>query len=407
MWKLVRHGHDVFCAPGNAGVSRIARCEDVPPLDFDGLAGLARRERVDLTVVGPEEPLVAGLADRFRSLGLRVFGPGADGAKLEGDKGFARELMAEYGIPAPDFQVFDDYTQASRYVTGCRFPLVIKAAGLAAGKGVVVAKSLEEAGTALKEMMVDARFGEAGQRVVIEEYLEGEEVSVIGVCDGEKVRFLSPSQDHKRLLDGDDGPNTGGMGAYAPVPMMTPERRREVEEKVFVPLLAGLRRRGIEYRGAIYAGLMITRAGVRVLEFNCRLGDPEAQVILPLLEDDLGEVALACSEGRLDVDAVREAKCWALCVVAVAPGYPGSYRKGLMVSCDVGESEQVLVFHAGTALREGRIVSTGGRILGVTGIGETLQQARDRAYAALSGIRFEGMYFRKDIGARALAPLRI
>lgn len=407
VWKLVRHGHETFSAPGNAGIARLARCEDIRPLDSDGLVRFARRENVDLTIVGPEEPLVAGLADRFQSLGIPVFGPGSAGARLEGDKVFARELMLECGIPSPFFQTFDNYNLAVRYVRGCRFPLVIKAAGLAAGKGVVVAKSLEQAGVVLKEMMVEARFGAAGQRVVIEEHLEGEEASVIGVCDGERVAFLSPSQDHKRLLDGDEGPNTGGMGAYAPVPVMTAERRREVEEKVFAPLLSGLKRRGIEYRGAIYAGLMITPGGVKVLEFNCRLGDPEAQVVLPLLKDDFAGIALSCSEGRLATDTVKQAERWALCVVVAAPGYPGSYRKGITVSCDVIDSEQVLVFHAGTAVAEGRIVSTGGRVLGVTGIGQTLRQARDRAYAALEGVAFEGMHFRRDIGARGLAHLRI
>ncbi len=406
MWKLVRHGHRVYCAPGNAGISRLAHCENIQPLDFDSLIRFARSERVDLVVVGPEEPLVAGLADRFRSSGFRVFGPGSDGARLEGDKAFGRELMAECGIPSPEFRIFDNYEMAVRHIRGCRFPPVIKAAGLAAGKGVVLPRTLEEAGTVLKEIMIDAKFGAAGQKVIVEERLEGEEVSVIGVCDGERTELLVPSQDHKRLLDGDEGPNTGGMGAYAPVPMMTPKLRREVEERVFLPLLRGLRRRGVDYRGAIYSGLMITSGGLKVLEFNCRLGDPETQVILPLLRDDLAEIALACSEGRLEANSVGHFERWALCVVATVQGYPGVYQKGLVVSCGAVESEQVVVFHAGTALDEGRIVSTGGRVLGVTGIGDTLQQARDVAYAALELVSFKGMYFRKDIGARGLAYLQ-
>jgi phosphoribosylamine--glycine ligase len=404
VWAVSRSGHRVFCAPGNAGIARHAECVDIDPLDIPDLLHFARKQRVDLTIVGPEAPLVAGLADEFEKVGLAVFGPKAAAARLEGDKIFAKNLMRRYRIPTARFEVFDRLEQADSYVRSAGFPLVIKASGLAAGKGVVVVKSYEEAQRVLTEFMLEGKLGEAGRRVVIEECLEGEEVSIIGLCDGRQVRYLVPSQDHKRLLDNDEGPNTGGMGAYAPVPAVTPEIFQQIVKEIFDPLLEGFHQDGIDYRGAIYAGLMLTKTGPKVLEFNCRLGDPEAQVILPLFKDDFAEVCRQCAAGALadSPAALPEPERWALCVVIASRGYPGNYEKGLPISGQVESGEHTLVFHAGTRVDNGRLVTSGGRVLGVTGIGKTLAEARQRAYYGVGLIHFAGMQYRHDIGFRGL-----
>jgi len=404
VWHVARSGHQVFCAPGNAGIASVARCEPIPAGDLAGLARFAVRQKVDLTIIGPEVPLVAGAADEFSRQGLKVLGPDRSGARLEGDKVFAKELMLAAGIPTGRYQSFTDFDSARSYLGQHQLPVVVKASGLAAGKGVVVAETLPEAEQAVSAMLREGRYGEAGKVVVIEEFLAGEEASMIGLCDGRNVRLLAPSQDHKRLLDGDKGPNTGGMGAYAPAPVMTEARQREVQQKVFEPLLAEFARRGIDYRGVIYAGMILTVEGLRVLEFNCRFGDPEAQVILPLLDDDLAELAMDCIEGRLGERELKiPADRAALCVVAAAEGYPGSYGKGMAITGDLVGHDGVVVFHAGTRLDGGRAVTSGGRVLGVTGIDRSLAEARDRAYRALEGIGFPGMVYRRDIGARGLA----
>jgi len=404
VWHLANSGHQVFCAPGNAGIARVAQCEPISATDLSGLARLALRQKIDLTIVGPEAPLVAGAADEFERQGLKVFGPKQSGARIEGDKAFAKEVMQAAGIPTARFEAFTDFDAARNYLSQQRLPVVVKASGLAAGKGVVVAETRQQAETAVSDMLREGKFGEAGKVVVIEEFLQGEEVSVIGLCDGRSVQMLAPSQDHKRLLDGDKGPNTGGMGAYAPAPVMAAALQSEVQQKVFVPLLAEFARRDIDYRGVIYAGMILTADGPSVLEFNCRFGDPETQVILPLLDEDLAELAMACIEGRLREQKVTSAiDRSALCVVAAADGYPGSYRKGMQITGDLAGGEGVVVFHAGTGLEENRTVTNGGRVLGVTGIGRSLAEARDRAYQALEGIRFPGMVYRRDIGARGLA----
>jgi phosphoribosylamine---glycine ligase len=407
-WHLAKSGHQVFCAPGNAGIAHVAQCEPVSAADISGLARLAGRHKVDLTIVGPEAPLVAGAADEFERQGLKVLGPRQSGARIEGDKAFAKEVMQAAGIPTAGFRTFTDFDAARTYLSQHRLPVVVKASGLAAGKGVVVAETRLEAEQAVADMLREGRFGEAGKVVVIEEFLEGEEVSMIGLCDGRSVQVLAPSQDHKRLLDGDKGPNTGGMGAYAPAPVMTAALQSEVQQKVFAPLLAEFARRDIDYRGVIYAGMILTADGPRVLEFNCRLGDPETQVILPLFDGDLAELAMACIEGKLhEYVLTPAADRAALCVVAAAEGYPGSYGKGMPVTGDLVGRDGVVVFHAGTRLDESRTVTNGGRVLGVTGIGRSLAEARDRAYKALEGIRFPGMVFRRDIGARGLAELGV
>jgi phosphoribosylamine--glycine ligase len=342
------------------------------------------------------------VADEFRKQGLALFGPDRDGARLEGDKAFAKRLMQEQGIPTARFEVFDNLARAREYVSAQDLPLVIKAAGLAAGKGVIICRSRAEAEQALAAMLAGSRFGDAGHTVVVEECLEGEEASIIGLCDGSMCRFLPSSQDHKRLLDGDLGPNTGGMGAYAPAPVVTPEVQAEVEQQVFRPLLAGLRKHGIDYRGVIYAGIMVTGSGVKVLEFNCRFGDPETQAVLPLLESDLAELSMACLAGRLSEYEVRWSGRHALCVVAAAQGYPESYRRGDLIALGTDELEGVLVFHAGTKADGDRLVTNGGRVLGVTGLGASLAAARDRAYEALGSVSFPGMFCRRDIGARGI-----
>ncbi|MCX6843750.1 MAG: phosphoribosylamine--glycine ligase [candidate division WOR-3 bacterium] len=404
VWHLANYGHEVFCAPGNAGIRHIARCEPISTVDLSGLAQFALKQKIDLTIVGPEGPLVAGAADDLERHGLKVLGPGMSGARIEADKAFAKELMLAAGIPTARFQVFTDYDAARNYVRKQPMPVVVKAAGLAAGKGVVIAQNRREAERAVSDMLVEGRYGDAGRAVVIEEFLDGEEVSMIGLCDGRSVQLLAQSQDHKRLLDGDEGPNTGGMGAYAPAPAMTAALQGEVQRQVFSPLLTELARREIDYRGVIYAGLILTAAGPRVLEFNCRFGDPETQVILPLLDGDLAELALACVDGRLREHKVAAAADRAaLCVVAAAEGYPGSYHKGMQVTGDLVGRDEAVVFHAGTRLDENRVVTSGGRVLGVTGIGHTLAEARDRAYKRLERIHFQGMCYRRDIGAQGLA----
>ena len=401
-WHLANFGHQVFCAPGNAGIAYVAQCEPISATDLPGLTQLARRQKIDLTIVGPEAPLAAGAADQFERQGLKVLGPGMSGARIESDKAFAKELMLAAGIPTARFQTFTEFDLARDYVASQQLPVVVKASGLAAGKGVVVAETRQQVESALSDMLLEGRYGEAGKVVVIEEFLQGEEVSMIGLCDGRSVQLLAPSQDHKRLLDGDQGPNTGGMGAYAPA--ATPALQQEVQQKVFLPLLGEFAKREIVYRGVIYAGMILTAEGPRVLEFNCRFGDPETQVILPVLDSDLAELAMACIDGRLHEQKVTvAADRAALCVVAAAEGYPGSYPKGMQITGDVVGHEGVVVFHAGTRLDESGIVTNGGRVLGVTGMGRVLAEARERAYRALEQIHFRGMVYRRDIGVRGLA----
>lgn len=407
VWATSRHGYRVYCAPGNAGIAQTAECVDIEAMNIPELVKFARKVKVDLTIVGPEAPLVAGLADEMEKQGIAVFGPKAAAARLEGDKIFAKNLMLRYRIPTARFQAFDNFEVADSYVKSVPMPVVIKASGLAAGKGVTVATRYEQARQVLIEYLREGKLGEAGRRVVVEECLIGEEVSIIGLCDGKQVRFIVPSQDHKRLLDNDEGPNTGGMGAYAPVPAVTPEIFRRIVEEIFGPLLKGFARDGIEYRGAIYAGLMLTNEGPKVLEFNCRLGDPEAQVILPLFKEDFAEVCLKCATGSLGSIPVEyeEPELWALGVVLASRGYPGSYEKGLPISGQVENGENSLVFHAGTKIDNGRLVTNGGRVLTVTGLGKTLVEARQRAYYGVGLIHFAGMHYRHDIGTRGLHRL--
>ncbi len=407
-WKVARSplAEKVFCAPGNAGIAAVAQCADVKANDVEGLLALAKRERIDLTIVGPEEPLCLGLADRLEGEGLRVFGPRRKAAEIEGSKAFCRELLRRYRIPSPGFRVFSDPRVAMSFLeTHHAYPVVVKASGLAGGKGVVVARSVEEGREAVSRLMEEKIYGEAGATVVCEEFLEGEEVSVLALTDGRTIVPLEPAQDHKRLLDGDEGPNTGGMGAISPTPAVTPRMRHQIESQILVPAIHALNREGRRYRGVLYAGLMLTPSGPRVLEFNCRFGDPEAQAILLRLEDDLLPLLLRTAEGTLEEgEGLRWDPRPSVCVVAASEGYPGAVETGRRIEGLEGiEAEEGReVFHAATARKGEEVVTAGGRVLGVAALGETHARAAARAYEALGRVRFEGMRYRRDIGSRAV-----
>ncbi|MBE3585707.1 MAG: phosphoribosylamine--glycine ligase [Thermoanaerobacter sp.] len=404
VWKLKQSPRvkEIYCAPGNAGIASLARCVPIGAEDIPALVAFAREEKIDLTVVGPEGPLARGIVDSFNRAGLAIFGPTARAAAIESSKVLAKEIMARYGIPTARFATFTDPGEAAGYIRQLNAPCVVKADGLAAGKGVIVCQTVEEALQAVKEIMVDGAFGDAGRRVVVEEYLTGQEVSVLAFTDGEAVLPLLPAQDHKQVYDGDRGPNTGGMGAYAPAPVLTPENYRVVLEDILIPAVRALAAEGRPYRGVLYAGLMVTGEGPKVLEFNARFGDPEAQPLLMLLETDPVEIMEAVLLGKLAGKEIRWRPGSAVCVVLASGGYPGAYRKGYPISGLEQVPPDVVVFHAGTAMEEGRVVTAGGRVLGVTAAGETLPEAMEKAYTAVEKIHFEGMHYRRDIGHKAL-----
>jgi phosphoribosylamine---glycine ligase len=406
-WKLAGDGArpTLYCAPGNAGTATVATSVPIAADDLDGLTRWARAERPDLTVVGPEAPLCAGLADRFAAEGLRVFGPVQAAAALEGSKAFCKDVMAAAKVPTADYAVFEDHARAVAYARSLGAPVVVKADGLAAGKGVFVCSSLAEAEEALRATMVEKVFGEAGARVVVEEFLTGEEASIMALVDGQTIVPLASSQDHKRAFNNDEGPNTGGMGAYSPAPVVTEAMWPAIREQVFERTLTELRRRGIVYRGVLYAGLMIGPQGPKVLEFNCRFGDPETQAVLPRLDGDFLPALLACADGTLRPDMVRWRSQACVCVVMASGGYPGAYVKGRTVSGleQAAELPDVTVFHAGTDPGpDGRPVTSGGRVLGVTALGDGIAQAAWQAYRAVSRISFDQAQYRTDIAARAL-----
>ena len=401
----------VYTAPGNAGTPGNVPIDAMGRGGFAELAAFVRSESIDLTVVGPEAPLCAGLVDVFQREGLPVFGPSRAAAALEADKAYARDFMRRHQIPSPDYEVFEELAAAGKYVEALpEGPLVVKAAGLAAGKGSIVCASRAEALRALERMLGQKEFGAAGEKVVIEEFMEGEEASILAICDGENALYLVSSQDHKRALDGDRGPNTGGMGAYAPAPVVTPEVQQIVDRSIVAPTLAGLAQAGTPYRGCLYVGLMIKDRQPRVVEYNCRFGDPETQAVLPLLRSDLFALLLAGSSGTgasgglrgLEVRTDRGAAC---CVVMASGGYPDSYEKGKPITGleEAQAVDGVYVFHAGTRRdRDGSVLTSGGRVLGVTGTGDTVRQAIDTAYRGVDKIHFEACALRRDIGYRAL-----
>ncbi|WP_390631329.1 phosphoribosylamine--glycine ligase [Leptothermofonsia sichuanensis] len=405
-WKLLQSPRvqQVTCVPGNGGTASMKRCQNLAlgVNDFEGIARFALVNGVSLVVVGPEVPLAAGITDFLMDQGVMVFGPTRAGAQIEASKAWAKELMLEARIPTARSAVFRDEQAAQAYVRSQGVPIVIKADGLAAGKGVTVATTLADASEAIAAVM-GGQFGEAGNQIVIEDCLTGQEVSVLALTDGITIRPLLPAQDHKRIGDGDTGPNTGGMGAYAPAPIVTPELMERIQTEILEPAIAALRKRDIDYRGVLYAGLMITPAGdPQVIEFNCRFGDPETQAVLPLLDTPLEDLLLACAQQRLgDMPPIAWKPGAATCVVVAADGYPGSYQKGHPITgIDAAEAQGAVVFHAGTQLKQQALVTDGGRVLGVTAVGETFDSAIANAYAAVHSIHFDGMYYRQDIGYR-------
>ena len=403
VWKLNQSAHveKIFCAPGNPGISEMAECVPIAVNQVDQLAEYAESQKMDLTVVGPEEPLVLGVVDEFKKRGLKIYGPDRQSAKLEGSKAYAKSVMKRFGIPTASYEEFTDFEHALGYLRVQGAPIVIKADGLAAGKGVTVAETQEEAEAALDDALRQGIFGEAGQKVVIEEFLEGEEMTILAFVDGETVLPLVPSQDHKPIFDGDRGPNTGGMGAYSPVPHLE-QWLKEIQRLILKPLAKGLAESEQPYRGLLYTGLMLNESGPKVVEFNVRFGDPEAQVVLPLLENDLVEILSASCEGRLNEVELDWKKEASVCVIAAAPGYPGPPTKGLSIELPEFLEDGTQIFHAGTRIQENSLVTSGGRVFGVTAQATDIEQARNRVYQLMENIKFRGMQFRSDIGAKAL-----
>ena len=410
VWKLSQSPRvtKIFCAPGSAAIGELAECLAINPEQLDHLAEFAEKQRIDLTVVGPELPLTLGIVDLFESRGLRIFGPNKAAAQLEGSKAFTKEILHANGIPTAAFATFTEAAAAKQYLAQQKSPYVIKADGLAAGKGVLICATLTEAEAAIDEILVRKSFGAAGDKVVIEEFLAGEEASFMALIDGEHVLPLATSQDHKRIFDNDQGRNTGGMGAYSPAPIVTAEVHARVLREILLPLLNGLRRRNIRYRGLIYAGLMITKEGPKVIEFNARFGDPECQPIMMRLKSDLLPLLEATIDGKLDQVKAEWHEDSAVCVVLTAEGYPGAYDKGEEIHGleKLATWEKGFVFHAGTAKDNNRWPTTGGRVLGVTARGNSVAEAVKEVYWAVGEISWPGMHYRKDIARRALTAER-
>ncbi|MDE3223898.1 MAG: phosphoribosylamine--glycine ligase [Nitrospirota bacterium] len=408
VWKLAQSPRvsSIVCAPGNAGIEQLARCVPIKADDVAALKAFVTAEKIDLTVVGPEAPLAAGIVDEFRKAKLRIFGPTRGAAQIEASKSFTKDLLVRHRIPTAAARSFDALKPALDYLERHPLPLVVKADGLAQGKGVVIATTREQAVQAVRDMLERDTFGQAGRRVVIEEFLDGEELTLMAFADGKTVVPMVGAQDHKRVGDGDTGPNTGGMGAYAPAPLATPALRETVLQQVLRPTIEALSKMGSPFQGVLYAGLMIVRGQPYVLEFNARFGDPETQVVLPLLKTDLVTVLEAVVEHRLDQLPIEWHDRAAVCVVLTAGGYPGAYATGTPITGlpDASGSSEVVVFHAGTKRQDGTVVTAGGRVLGVTATGRGLAEARDRAYGQARAISFDGCHFRSDIGARAIRP---
>lgn len=408
-WKLKESklAEKIYAIPGNPGMEKIAECiQDISITDNEALVAFAKSKEISLVAVGPEVPLSNGIVDAFAEAGIKAFGPSRLAAEIEGSKAFSKDLMKKYGIPTAKYEVFTDAAKARAYVEKEGAPIVIKADGLAAGKGVIVAATLSEALSAVDEIMCDKAFGTAGSRVVIEECLVGEEASLLAFTDGETIVPMVSSQDHKRAYDQDKGPNTGGMGTYAPAPVVTKAILQQVQKEVLEPTVKAMQAEGRKYVGCLYAGLMITADGPKVIEFNARFGDPETQVVLPLLDGDLVEIMLACVDGRLDKVDVKWKEEAAVCVVMAAGGYPKAYEKGDVIEgLAAAEATGAMVFHAGTAKKGNDIVTDGGRVLGVVATAPLVKDALDKAYAAVETIKFRGAHYRKDIAYRALQRL--
>jgi phosphoribosylamine---glycine ligase len=400
-WKLSQSSlcRKLYCAPGNAGIEGIAECVPVGADNVSGLLTFAREKEIGLTVVGPEVSLTLGLADAFAAEGLAVFGPSAAAARLEGSKVFAKEFMTRAGIPTAEYAVFTSLGDAIEHLNNISYPVVVKADGLAAGKGVAVAQTKDEAIDFVRDVMAERIFGDAGARVLIEDCMVGEELSILAVSDGKNIVVLTPSQDHKRAYDNDEGPNTGGMGAYSPVSLMNDALAARIRDEVLSPAIDGMAREGHPFIGVLYAGLMLTSDGPSVLEFNVRFGDPEAQAVIPIIKGDLGELCLAAAKGDLRGCEPAPSDMSAVCVVMASGGYPGKFEKGKVITgLEEAAKTDAIVFHAGTARRGGDIVTSGGRVLGVTALAGTFGEAREKAYGAVDMIRFDGAHYRRDIG---------
>lgn len=406
VWKIAQSPlvEKIYCAPGNPGIAQLAECVHIEAVEIEALCEFALAEQIDLTVVGPEVPLTLGIVDHFKAAGLDIFGPSCKAARIEGSKKFSKELMARHQIPTATYRSFTDPEAAIAYIREQGAPIVIKADGLAAGKGVVVAMTVEQALAAIDHIMRDRVFGEAGDGVVIEEFMEGEEASFFAFTDGKVILPLASSQDHKRAFDQDQGPNTGGMGAYSPAPVVTPELHQQIVDSIVTPTIEGMAKDGCPYSGILYVGLMIKDGVPRVVEYNARFGDPEAQPLLMRMKSDIVPILQACARGTLNQSSIDWYDKAAVCVVMASGGYPADYVKGLPISGleEAAEIDDLMVFHAGTAVENGRIVNRGGRVLGVTGLGVTVRQAIDNAYRGVEKIHWDNVHYRKDIGARAL-----
>ena len=404
VWKLKQSpkADKIYCAPGNAGIAKDAECVPIAAMEIDKLVKFAKDEKIDFTIIGMDDPLVAGIVDAFEAEGLKVFGPRKNAAIIEGSKAFSKDLMKKYGIPTAKYETFDNYDEAKAYVLSQSVPVVVKADGLALGKGVLICNTHDEAVAALDEIMVDKKFGASGSKVVIEEFLTGPEVSVLSFCDGKTVVPMVSAQDHKRAFDNDEGLNTGGMGTFSPSRIYTKEINDECMEKIFKPTVAAMAAEGRTFVGILYFGLMLTKDGMKVIEYNARFGDPETQVILPRLKTDMLEIMEACVDTTLDKMNIEWYDNAAVCVVEASGGYPVSYEKGFEITGldEVAKRDDIVVFHAGTALKDGKFVTNGGRVLGITGIGKDLDEARKIAYEGVDIVNFEKKHFRHDIGIK-------
>ncbi len=397
--KESKNAGRIYCLPGNGGIAADCECVDIKATDIEGVVNFAKEHKVDFAVVAPDDPLVLGAVDELHKIGVKCFGPEKSAAIIEGSKVFSKNFMKRHGIPTARYEVFSRPEDALEYLKTAAFPSVVKADGLALGKGVLICEDYSAAEQAVKSIMSDKIFGDSGNNVVVEEFLTGPEVSVLCFCDGKTVRPMVSSMDHKRALDGDRGLNTGGMGTVAPNPYYTESIQKECMDKIFIPTVNGLAEEGRPFRGCLYFGLMLTPDGPKVIEYNCRFGDPETQVVLPLLKGDLLEIMLACEEGRLDEVPVEFMTGAAACVIIASGGYPKEYKKGIRI--DLPQTDAV-IYHSGTALKDGELVTAGGRVLGVTAAGADLKRALRSAYAAVEKISFDGAFYRKDIGQRAL-----
>jgi len=404
VWKL--HSSPlvkkIYAAPGNAGISTLAECVQIASEDLAGLAGFAEKNSIDLTVVGPELPLTLGIVDEFKKRNLSIFGPTKKAAEIEGSKVFAKKFMKKHHIPTASFRIFDKPDEALDFVKSADMPLVIKADGLAAGKGAVIIEDLNTGISVIQKMMVEKVFKDAGKRVVVEDFLEGEEATILAFTDGKTILPMPSSQDHKKIYDGDRGPNTGGMGAYAPASVVDDRMMKRICDEILEPTIVGMEQEGRAFKGALYAGLMLTDRGPKVMEFNCRFGDPETQVILPLLKSDLVEIFMSIIEGDLSLQEVEWTDDFAICVILASAGYPGKYEKGKEIFGleKIEGAEDVLIFHAGTKQARGTLVTNGGRVLGVTGTDKNVEKAINKVYVSVDKIKFDGVQFRRDIGYR-------